>query len=312
MKIPATFVRKNNEKPFRDHLVLNKNDPSFVVLNGYISNIYDYFDILSQPLANGTYQFKIESEDNLGNVNTGITQTVNINGIPLAPTDLSYEYLTGNTVRFYWSNPNNGLTPIYRLYSKAFESTGTFDANSTYENKQYYMETSDTEITTTVPDGMWYFYIDSVRSDDDTIKTDNRLYIYLVMPESNTIPEQVGVGSVYNVGTTYLENVSVGKVKFTFLWAYGNNADSFNIYSNNGSGDINYSTPAFSFSRINNIWQTFTTTQIHSSDEDILYKFAIKAVNSHGNESTSVTEYEILVDGVPPDNGEILMMESRF
>jgi hypothetical protein len=314
MKIIKPYFRNNtlykkvnsfttDYEPFRFGGVKFSKFMSVFFNNGSLENPLDKFKIITKPLYSGTYKYKINSLDNLDNVNTGTEKSIAITNRPYYVSSLSYT-LSGNDVTLTWIAPVNGSTPTsYKVYG---------NGGSGYEiDRSTILDTVvGLTSTITVADGDWIFVVETVSNTLETIHYD---VVKMTVPVDETVPiipvavvdeeEPVQEETELQLVNVQLTNVSVGKCKISFYWVYGSEASYFRIYHDEGTGTIDWNNYKFRFARINNLLQTYTTTQI-STSESKEYKFGIRSENSYGNIDANTNEYTVNIDGIAPDEVE--------
>jgi hypothetical protein len=294
----------------KNSLILYKRDPlrgyKFVVggnttllfLNSSFNNPFKTYELVSIPVANGTYKIKICSEDDLNNLNTGIEGTVVVAYYVLPPKDITITS-SGNVITLNWAHSIDGEPDNYVIYSN--NGSGNVDKVTPYAT----IDGSLLTYQTTVTDGTWKFVIEAKKN---SVESNTMNVVEITVPYA--IPPKPGIP--YFVTGLCLERVSIGKVKLSFLWPHGALASTFNVYHDSGTGTVDYTTPKFTFARQSTLIQVYTTTQLHVLDQNINYKFAVRAENSDGIEETNTDEYLIEVDGVAPSNAENLILETIF
>jgi len=303
MKVVRARRKKNTllvykRDPLRDHMLLISRNCSLIFLGSSYNNPFWKYKIISIPVANGTYKIKICSEDDLGNINSGLEGTVVVSYYVLPPKNVAVTS-SGNTITLTWAVSTDGEPDNYVIYSN--NGSGNVDKTTPL------VTISGTLLTysKSVANGSWKFIVEAKKNGVES-NTMNVVSVDIPLP----VPPKPGIPK--GVTGLCLERVSIGKVKVSFLWPYGTEASSFNIYHDDGTGTISYSSPKFTFSRQTTLVQTYTTTKLHSLDSNIQYRFVVRAVNSDGVEETNTDEYLIEVDGVAPDNAEDLVLETIF
>ncbi len=89
-----------------------------------------------------------------------------------------------------------------------------------------------------------------------------------------------------------------GDSSATLTWAVSTpetDVANYRVYSNNGSGAVDYSTPITTLSAGTT---TYTTPVLTA---DVLYRFVVRAVDAAGNEDGNTTEATVSTDVTPPD-----------
>lgn len=303
MKIVKTKRKKNSllvykRDSLRNSLLVIGRNPNLIFLNSTFNNPFWMYKVISIPVANGTYKIKICSKDDLDNMNTGVEGSVVVSYFVLPPKNVAVTS-SGNTITLTWEESTDGEPDSYVIYS---------NNGSGNVNKVTPLDTVLGSVLTyskLVANGSWKFIVEAKKNG---VESDTRNVVSVDIPLP--VPPKPGIPK--GVTGLCLERISIGKVKVSFIWPYGTSASSFNIYHDDGTGTISYTSPKFTFSRQSTLVQAYTTTKLHSLDENIQYKFVVRAVNSDGVEETNTDEYLIEVDGVAPDNAEDLVLETIF
>lgn len=299
------ILSHQRELKFRDALVIFPKKKGNIVFLTTYNNIYLKYEAVTIPLANGTYKVRVTTLDNLENESSYIEGTVAVSFFVLAPVDLEAS-VSNNDVTLEWAHSVNGAPDNYRIYGNG-GSGEDIDRTTPIATIAGNLLT----YTFTVVDGDWKFVVESIEAGQESV---NLYAAYATVPVENQVPDSPGVSneSPYSVVGINLSNVSVGKVKISFLWLYGSSAASFRVYHDSGTGTIDYNTPAFTFTRQDSDTQEYTTTQLHSLDEDVTYKFVVRAVTSFGVEDKNTDSAEITIDGVAPDDPIDLSLSTAF
>lgn len=303
-----TLLSYKRSELFRfDKAVLNSNPGHSVFLSTF-NNSYQKFRVISFPVRNGNYIVKVTTLDSYQNENTGIQGTVAIGFSPLAPVNVRVS-LSGNNVTLTWSTSADGNPDNYIIYGN-----GGAGSTSIVRTVLYTIAGSLNTYTFAVANGNWSFVVESKKSGVESV-TMNKVSV--MVPVTATIPPKAGVssntnpnGSVQPTGLM-LANASVGKVNIQFLWLYGNQADTFNVYHDSGTGVIDYSSPKFTFARQNQLIQYYTTSQLIFVDGPTTYLFVVRA-SLAGVEEKNTDSYNISVDGLAPPNPQSLVLDSVF
>jgi hypothetical protein len=299
------FFSFDRDKKFRDDLIVFSKRTGHVVFKTNFNNPYMTYEIISIPVSDGTYKIKVISQDDLGNINSGVESTVVVDFIPLPPTNIFY-VVAGSNITFTWEHSINGAPDNYIIY-------GNGGSGSIINRSSPLATISGTLLTQmiTVANGTWKFVIESKENGIESLTLDS---IDITIPTSNTVPFKPGPsGPNQNKPTNILlENVSVGKVKVSFFWLHGNNASEFNVYHDGGTGVISYASPQFSFARQLTLVQKYTTTQLNSLDVNTPYQFVVRAKSPDGIIEQNTDIYLIDVDGVAPANATDLQLDSVF
>jgi len=144
----------------------------------------------------------------------------------------------------------------------------------------------------------------------------------VTLPSTSVKPPQPGLPATSDPNNTLdadnpfvetgleLTRVSVGKARIRFYWLWGNLATKFRIYHNNGSGDVDWVTHAYEFNRVDGIIQSYTTLQLNVTSVVQTWKFGVRAVNSNNQTDTNTDEYEIDIEGLPPDLIEDIVLDT--
>ncbi len=302
-----SLISVNRTERFRDNLILFGKKIAQTVFLTIFNNIYRTYEIITIPVSNGTYLIKVTSTDNLGNENVGVQGSVNVNFYPLPPVNLvataSSVILTNVTLT--WEHSVEGVPDTYNIYSN--NGSGNVIDKSTplasvAGNVLSYVHT-------TPINGVWKYIVEAV---DTGLESNNYNVAEATIPYTAELPNKPGPGGLLSATGISLENVSIGKVKLSFIWIYGADAASFNVYYDNGTGTIDYNTPLQNITRVDQLVQTGTTVRLHSTNEEITYKFAVRTVSPDGAEEQNTDTYSIVVDGLEPDDAVDLTLDTVY
>jgi len=307
MKIISTkhpILFKNVDEVYRQHLTMDAlRTGTFIQLNGTYASPYDYYELITKSLINGAYKLKVISMDDLDNVNSGVEGTATVSGYALPPKNVAVTLL-GSNITLTWSHSVNGAPTNYKVYGNGGSGI-VIDRTTVLSTVIGSLLTS----TFAVANGEWLLVVESLTSSSESINLDT---VSITVPVAATKPPSPGFGGKAKITGLSLTRVSVGKVKVRFYWLYGSSAASFRIYHDDATGTISYVTPKFSFTRQNSYIQEYTTTALHTDDENKQFKFVVRSVTSDSVEDTNTDEYTIEVDGDAPDNATIISTESIF
>ncbi len=283
---------------------LGKRQHNLVFTNEAMNNSIYQYELITVPLLGGTYQFKINSTDNLGNVNTGVTTSAVLADLLWYPTSFVITNIDTNDVTFTWEHPEGGLTALnYVIY-------GNGGVGYQIDRGTPLATLPATSLGTTInglSNGEWYFVIEAKDASSETVNyfvAQTTLPIEDIVPPGPNDPNNPAdnpFDEVYRVRNIQLMNKSVGKCGIEFLWYYGDKASHFRIYHDSGTGTIDWGTYAFRYERLNNILQSFVTDQIVTEEGDFPYKFGVRAESPDGVVEDNVMEYEVLLDGKAPN-----------
>lgn len=311
------FLRVENVKKFRDTLIaIDGQSSALVFLNSLFVNPFINYEIISQPIVSGTYKVRIVSEDSLGNLNAPGTDpeafaTIVLSAFTLPPRNLEFT-VSGNNVTFTWEHSSEGAPDTYKFYG--VQNGNVIDKVTALDSISGSLRTHVLNLA----DGDWKIVLEATRSG---IQSENLYIVEFTTPETAQIPPKPGLPSTndpnaevdatnpFAVTGLELTTISVAKVKIRFLWLWGVFADTFNIYHNSGSGEVDFSSPAFSFSRVDGNIQEFTTTVLFATEETKRFKFVVRAEIA-GNEEKNTDIYEIDVNGAAPDLIEDIALDS--
>ena len=298
-----SYVRIRPEDKFRLPDLRFCSRRNNLLFNSIFNNPSVRYNIITVPLENGDYKFKVQSSDNLRNINDGVEATVNMQNRPYYPRNFVISNVSGNDVTFTWGHPQGGLSvDDYNIYGNG-GTGGTIDRTTA-------LATVGGGVTTKtlsgLADGNWLFVIESVSGTketvnywaqavtlpvEDTVPTIPGTYVDKTPPYKQNIPGQMP----QNVE---LSNISVGRCRITFLWVYGNEAKYFRIYHDGGTGTIDWNSYDYQYARQNGVVQSFITPQICTFKEDTTFKIGIRAETEDGVIDDNTDEYEVILDGV--------------
>lgn len=299
----SALISYKRERKFRDALVIFSKRSGNVVFLTIFNNIYITYEIITTPVENGTYQIKITSVDNLFNEDSGVQGSIVIDFYPLPPIKVVAS-LSGNDVTLDWQQNGQSAPDNYVVYGNG-GSGNVIDRSNAIATVSGVTLTS----TFTVANGSWDFVVESIKSGVVSAHTE---VVHVDIPQETVVPPKPGPSSPESLSGLNLRNVSVGKVELQWLWLHGAQAESFNIYYDNGTGVVDYVTPVYNVIRVNGLIQTFTTDQLHFTDEDKTYIFVVRAVSPDGVEDINEDEYPIAVDGKAPDDPIDLSLSTVF
>ena len=299
-----SWISFNRDSIFRDDVVVLGKGHAHVVFMTTFNNSFKTYEIISSSVPNGTYKIKVISVDDLYNQNTGVEDTVVVDFFPLPPVNLSGS-VTGSNVTLTWQHSANGAPDNYIIYGNG--GSGSIDRSTIIAT----VAGSATSHTFSVANGDWRFVVEAK---EGTKESSSMFIEELTVPSTDTKPKEPGVPGTgpFAVTGLMLENISVGKVKVSFLWFHGTNASKFRIFHDDGTGTIDFGTHKFEFTRQNKMLQTYTTTQLHSVDQNVTYKFVVRSVSPDSIESENENIYQIDVDGVEPDDAVNLNLDTVF
>lgn len=290
--------------PFRSNIVLfaNKKTGNFIFLTIF-NNIYRTYQVVTNPVPNGTYKIKVTLVDTQ-NEDTGTQGTVVVAYIPLPPNNVSAT-LAGNTVTLVWQASVDPTPDFYIVYGNN-GSGDIIDRTAPIATLAGNILT----MTFVVANGSWSFVVESRKNGLESVSL---MLSSLTVPIASIVPPKPGPSGSSPLAVTglLLNAVSVGAVNISFLYLYGALADTFNIYSDNGTGVINYATPAFTLSRQNQLIQSYTTPQIRFIEGPTIFQFVVRA-SIAGNEEKNTDVYSISVDGTVPANPVGLVLDTVF
>lgn len=328
-------VRQSCDERFRfSRVVLGKGRQHCLFLHNALEAPLVEYEIITVPLDDGTYKFKIQGMDTLQNINTGIEKTATLSerlwyprnfaisnivdnitpGLVGTPTwddlevwddlDVWMDAFTSD-VTFTWELPAGGTTPEHFIIYGNGGSGNVIDRMTPLATVNGDVLTA----TITVLGGSWLFVVESEAAGVESInwytvdaylKTEGSLDDdFQVIPDDDTKPPQVNED--YLPSNVQLRNVSVGRCEIRFLWIHGSRASHFRVYHDSGTGTINWSSYAYRFERQNTIQQVYTTAQLCFTDGATSFKFGIRAESSSGIVDTNTIENEVKLDGIAPD-----------
>lgn len=297
------LVRINKSESFRDdRLTLSKKKQGMSFLTIF-ENPNVTYEVITKALPNGTYKVKVESMDNLGNRNVGIEGTQVISTFPLPPKNVEAS-VSGSVVTLTWEHSSQGAPTNYKLY-------GNGGSGNTINRDVVLKLIGGTALTAslTLSDGDWKLVLEAVSGSKESV-TQN--IIEVTVPDTDLRPPRPGIPGQFQETGLVLSRESVGKAKLAFLWLHGSLADSFDVYFDNATGTVDFVTPLDNFVRQAGTFQKYTTVQLHLTDDEKTYLFAVRAKNSLGNLDTNQDIYSIVIDGKAPDNASDLILGTVF
>jgi hypothetical protein len=300
-----TLVSYKRTAKFRFHQTVLDGYYGSVLFLTRFNNAYKKYVLVSLPVPNGNYKVKVTSLDAKQNESLDAEGTVAITFTPLAPVNVVAE-VSGSNVIFTWETSVDGNPDFYVIYGNDGTGSTSIDRSSPLATISGSLNT----YTLPVANGNWSFVIESKKSGVESV-TMNKVTVQV--STSATIPPKPGPSGSNVVTPTglLLNNVSVGAVNISFLWLWGVQADTFNVYHDNGTGTIDYTSPKYTFARQNQLIQSYTTPQLIIVDGPVTYKFAVRAV-LNGVDDGNKDEYTIDVDGKAPDAPIQLVLDSIF
>lgn len=290
----SIIPRDRWDRNFRDDSVdLPKNKNTYILSLSIMMNKFWTYTLVTKPLDAGTYQFRVQTQDDLENVSDGQEVTTAIAAFELPPLDLTIS-ASGSNITLSWAVSSQGAPDWFRIYSN--NGSGSIDKTvpkttlrGTYRSHTY----------TGLAAGTWLFVIEALRG---ALESNNDYIVVAVLPTASRIPSVPGdVENEFQTSIISARNVSVGKVNFSFYWLYGSEASHFRFYHDSGTGTIDYSTYQ-RFARTETLLQDFTTTQVYTGKANQTFKFVIRAESPDGVIETNTNEFEVELDGVAPDD----------
>jgi hypothetical protein len=260
----------------------------------------DNYTIISFPQANGTYQIKVTSVDAFGNEDSGDIGSVTVDYYPLPPINLTVSVDVSNNVILTWQS-NGNIPDNYVIYGNN-GSGGTIDRSDLIAT----ISGSLLTYTFNCAVGNWSFVVESKKNGVESVTLG---IVSIVVPSSATPPPSPGIGG--QITGLSLTTVNPAKVNIQFWWLYGNQATSFNVYSDNGTGVFNMTIPSWNFAVQGSTVQSFTTPTLLSGDVQKTFQFIVRSVNS-GIEDGNNDVYSIFLDGYVPDPITNLVVDSVF
>ncbi len=302
-----SYISVNRTEKFRDTLIVFGKKIAQTVFLSTFNNSYRTYEIITIPVSNGTYKIKVTSSDNFGNENLGTEGTVIVSFYPLPPVNVTAEADTIilNRITLNWEHSVEGAPDTYNVYS----NNGAGNVVDKSAPLVTVLGSVLTYVHATPSNGLWRYIVEAV---DTGIESNSYNIAEATVPYTDEIPQKPGPGGLLSATGVSLENVSIGKVKLNFLWIYDDQAASFNVYYDNGTGTINYLTPLMNITRLDQLVQTGTTGRLHLTNEDITYGFVVRAVSQNGVEETNADIYSIVVDGKEPDNAIGLSLDTVY
>ncbi len=294
------FTWINTGEDFRfQKTVFPKRSGQSIFLSSFDNPLVKY-QILTEQLDKGEHLFKIKAFDSLNNVSEETTGSVKVAEYRLAPRFIIHS-ISGNAITINWEHSVEDAPDNYIIYSN--NGSGDIDRTTPLD----VISGNDRTYVTTVVDGSWKLVVEARTNN---IESFNLFIVETVVPSSAIIPPSM-VDENQKVPDIAAENVSVGKMKVSFIWIYGNLADRFRIFHDSGTGTVDFNNP-IEFNRQSGFVQSFTTDQIYFDKEDQTFKFVIRSVSPDGVEDGNILEHEVELDGIEPEATTGLEIGSTF
>jgi hypothetical protein len=300
LKVRQNKVNYINKGGVANKVVLGKGFDSSIManINTFVDR-FNHFVLLSIPLPDGVYTYKVKSIDNLQNINDGVEVNVTIPPRLWFPKNVTSVLSDTDKIKVSWEQADGGLSPIgYNIYSNngVGEIVDKSVPLATVANNIFEYEFDS------LVDGVWRFIVEAYDNNNESI---NFFATKITKPvEDEVPPDPNNSGSDDDVSNEFmrniiLTNVSIGKCGIRFVWFGG--AVNFLVYHDSATGTIDWNTPKYTFSRVNGIIQEFVTEQLLTEDVDTVFKFGIRAENSAGENDGNTNVYEVLLDGKAPE-----------
>ncbi len=206
---------------------------------------------------------------NVENVHISVDNVPTINSVTLLPTKTNYK--TGEVITFIVSG-SSGKTGSVKVGSAAIsltEAVGVYTGTYTVQNGDNISGTPRAYLANGNGKGAYKDYTQSVAFDG-------------ILP-----PAPAGLGANLNPDSSAL-----------LSWlapADSSDVSQYNIYSNNGSGNVNYATPLASVA----VGVNQYTTAVLANDA--LYKFSVRSADAAGNIESNTVVAAKSTDVTPPD-----------
>lgn len=300
-----SYVKTDKTRRFRNEDVrLGKRQHNLIFSNNTLNNPKYKYRIITIPLESGTYQFKIQSIDDLENINAGVSTSAVMADKLWYPRNFTITGISGNDVTFTWNAPLGGLSvDNYIIY-------GNGGAGYVIDRGTSLATVSGATFQTTInslANGDWFFVVESEASSVETV---NYFTLIATLPIEDTVPTVPNepedppsnpMNAEFQLQNINFKNITVGKCGIEFIWTYGDQASHFQIFHDSGTGTIDWGTYKFRYARQNKIVQSFTTDQIVSVEGNFDYKFGIRAESSDAVLDTNTIEYTVVLDGEAPN-----------
>jgi hypothetical protein len=296
----SQFVWLQTVDRFRvDDTVIGRGPTIF--LTTFPNHLKEY-KLITVPLATATHKLAVATIDSQNNYSSYISGAATVGPFTMPPRFTAFVYAGTNAITISWTKPSTGNPDSYRIYSNG--GSGSINYGSTYATPA---GTATSYSATGLTTGTWYFQVEAVKSG---VQSDTDFILKVVVPRT-VVPPPPPVDADKSIETINAENVTVGKLKISFMWLYGTAASQFRIYHDNGTGTIDYAHP-ITFSRTNGFKQTYTSPQLCFLDGKQTYKFVVRSVSSDGVEDTNTVEHEVTLDGVAPEDVEDLTVGNAY
>lgn len=299
------YIKVNNEEDFRDDVIFMSENSAFMLpLCSSYTNPYIYFELITKQLTAGNHQIRIDTLDDKNNENIGMVSNVIIPSRVLPPRFITATIIN-TTALISWEHSVDGPPDRYALFGTSDTSLAIDRVN---EFNGISVDGNETSMVVELPvAGTYRFIIDSKIG---TELSDNFITIDITSPSTAVKPPVV----INQINTTDIDigqlevfsvNQPVGKLNVQFIWVFGDQCSSFNLYHDSGTGTVDFGSP-INFIRQTSLIQNFTTDQISFDSVDTEYKFVIRSVSPDGVEDDNTFENSVLLNGsIPPDADDI-------
>ena len=309
----SSFLWIKKAEHFREDKVVLVGRGLVLFLSTF-KNLWLTYNIITEQLSNDTHLFEFDSIDDLNNVSDAVQTSVAISQYVLPPRFPKITYVDRHHITLTWSAPSDGAPDNYVVYSN--NGSGTIDTGSHYS---LHAGTVLSVAYNLPANGTWKFRVEAVK---DGLESNTEYEVHVVIPRNLIVPPAVFVddevpaaeadrSTAEKATQISAENISVGKMKIIFLWIYGDVANRFRIYHDNGGGTVVYANP-IEFTRQNGYIQTYTTNQLYFGKANQTFKFVLRAVTADGVEEANTVEHEVELDGSAPEEISSLTVGSTF
>jgi|GEM_PF-2581165 len=236
----------------------------------------------SGPALQFTDAFGSHTINNVESVSIGVTNLPTINSVALAPAVAAYKLGDVITVTIAGTPGKTAYLKIGSININLVET-----ASGTYTGS-YTVQTGD-NLSAATPRA----YL--VNANAKGAFSD---YSQSITMDSTLPPAPSGLSAVLNPDNT----VTLAWIAPGVLTDVGH----FNIYSNNGSGNVNFATPV---TTVVSTATQYTTTVLTA---DALYKFAVQAADASGNTDGNINIVSKSTDVTPPESPAALVQPTTL
>lgn len=268
------------------------------------SRVFRFF--VTQKLGEGAQKIAIVVEDVAGNQSDPITVTKTLDFFPNSPTNFKATFNAGpKTVTLTWTDPTNSDLATIRI----FQGKGTDVLAPDYETEIGSVAAGvETFTTAALTDDDYIF---GIRAEDTAANLETNVDVLVRVNVPNAaIPFKIGFESdVRDEGEdeTVLTGIPLSNGKVKLEWEYFEDKTNavvtvFKVYTDNGTGTVDFSSSIGSVVRNTDILNTAHafTSGILTTDAKREFKFVVRAETAAGIDDRNIDFIEVDLFGQKP------------